>query len=117
MEPEKALALWEAMADSAVSRFNRGMAALFLGDTDKAVAELTEATDNATTLVQPQATVTKGHMLIPFSIEVGEDWPSLEAEFLRLVQDAKDDEEGYRPREDGETRPPRRMPGNRGAAA
>src|SRR5436309_15743398 len=30
---------------------------------------------------------------------------------------AKDDEEGYRPREDGETRPPRRMPGNRGAAA
>src|SRR3989454_11295637 len=30
---------------------------------------------------------------------------------------AKDDEEGYRPREDGETRPPRRLPGNRGAAA
>src|SRR5689334_4905910 len=30
---------------------------------------------------------------------------------------AKDDEEGFRPREDGETRPPRRVPGNRGAAA
>src|SRR5213596_3391789 len=30
---------------------------------------------------------------------------------------AKDDEEGYRPREDSDTRPPRRMPGNRGAAA
>src|SRR5436309_11213577 len=30
---------------------------------------------------------------------------------------AKDDEEGFRPREDGDTRPPRRVPGNRGAAA
>src|SRR6266566_954791 len=58
------------------------------------VAEATEATDNATTLVQPSVTVTKAHMLVPFSIEVGEDWPSLEAEFLRLTQDAKDDEEG-----------------------
>ncbi len=58
------------------------------------VAEATEATDNATTLVQPQATVSKGQLLIPFSIEVGEDWPQLEAEFGRLAQDAKDDEEG-----------------------
>src|SRR5436190_18610199 len=30
---------------------------------------------------------------------------------------AKDDEEGFRPQEDGDTRPPRRVPGNRGAAA
>src|ERR1043166_36427 len=30
---------------------------------------------------------------------------------------AKDEEEGYRAREDGDTRPPRSMPGNRGAAA
>ena len=53
-----------------------------------------EATDNATTLVQPQVTVTKAHAFVPFSIEVVEDWPALEAEFGRLLQDAKDDEEG-----------------------
>lgn len=53
-----------------------------------------EATDNATTLVQPQVTVTKAHTFVPFSIEVDEDWPQLEAEFGRLIQDAKDDEEG-----------------------
>src|SRR5213076_165578 len=57
-------------------------------------AELTEATDNATTLVQPSATVTKVHAFVPFSIEIGEEWPALEAEFNRLLQDAKDDEEG-----------------------
>jgi len=58
------------------------------------VAEATEATDNSTTLVQPSATVTKGQFFVPFGIEVGEDWPQLEAEFGRLAQDAKDDEEG-----------------------
>ena len=58
------------------------------------VAEVTEATDNSTTLVQPAITVTKSHVFVPFSIEVSEDWPALEQEFGRLLQDAKDDEEG-----------------------
>jgi len=58
------------------------------------VAEGTEASDNATTLVQPSVTVTKAHAFVPFSIEIGEEWPALEAEFNRLLQDAKDDEEG-----------------------
>lgn len=57
-------------------------------------AETTEASDNATTLVQPQVQVTKTQVFIPFSIEVSEDWPALEAEFGRLIQDSKDDEEG-----------------------
>jgi hypothetical protein len=42
-EAEKAVALWEKCGNSPVTRFNRGMAALFLGDAPKAVTELTEA--------------------------------------------------------------------------
>ncbi len=57
-------------------------------------AEGTEASDNSTTLVQPQVTVNKAQAFIPFSIEVVEDWPQLEAEFGRLLQDSKDDLEG-----------------------
>ncbi len=57
-------------------------------------AEGTEATDNSTTLVQPQATVQRAQVAIPFSIEVSEDWPQLENEFGRLIQDSKDDLEG-----------------------
>ncbi|HXH90699.1 MAG TPA: phage major capsid protein [Thermoanaerobaculia bacterium] len=58
------------------------------------VAEAGAATDNAQTLVQPTATVTKAHCFVPFSVEVAEDWTNLEAEFSNLLQDAKDDEEG-----------------------
>lgn len=57
------------------------------------VAEATAATDNAPTLVQPTATVSKAHAFVPFSHEVGEDWGALESEMGRLFQDAKDDEE------------------------
>jgi HK97 family phage major capsid protein len=58
------------------------------------VAEAGAATDNAQTLVQPTATVTKAHCFVPFSVEVAEDWGALETEFASLLQDAKDDEEG-----------------------
>jgi HK97 family phage major capsid protein len=64
------------------------------------VAEATEATDNAPTLAQPSATVTKAHAFIPFTIEAGGggpagggDWGALETEMAKLLQDAKDDEE------------------------
>jgi tetratricopeptide (TPR) repeat protein len=40
---EEALALWQAQAPSVPVLFNRGMAALFLGRRDEAVAALTEA--------------------------------------------------------------------------
>jgi HK97 family phage major capsid protein len=56
--------------------------------------EAAAATDNAPTLVQPTATVTKAHCFVPFSVEVAEDWTNLETEFATLLQDAKDDEEG-----------------------
>ena len=56
-------------------------------------AELEEVSDDSPTLVKPAATVTKAEAFIPFSIEVGQDWGSLEAEMARLIQDAKDVEE------------------------
>lgn len=57
-------------------------------------AEVTEASDNSTTLVQPQVAVNKAQAFVPFSIEISEDWPALEQEFGRLLQDSKDDLEG-----------------------
>jgi HK97 family phage major capsid protein len=55
--------------------------------------EFEEVSDDAPTLVQPAATVTKAQAFIPFSIEVGQDWGSLESEMASLIQDAKDVEE------------------------
>jgi HK97 family phage major capsid protein len=57
------------------------------------VAEGTEATDNSPTLAQPALIVTKVHTFIPFSVEIGQDWPQLQAAMARLIQDAKDVEE------------------------
>ncbi len=55
--------------------------------------EFEEVSDDAPTLAQPTATVTKAQAFIPFSIEVGQDWGSLESEMATLIQDAKDTEE------------------------
>jgi HK97 family phage major capsid protein len=63
------------------------------GITASRVAELTEASDNAPTLAQPALIVTKVHTFVPFSIELGQDWGSLQSEMARLIQDAKDVEE------------------------
>lgn len=56
-------------------------------------AELSEVSDDAPTLAQPTLAVTKVAAFVPFSIEVGQDWGSLQSEMARLLQDAKDDEE------------------------
>lgn len=56
-------------------------------------AEFEEVSDDSPTLAQPTATVTKADVFIPFSIEVGQDWGSLESEMATLIQDAKDVEE------------------------
>lgn len=55
--------------------------------------EFEEVSDDAPTLAQPTATVTKAQAFVPFSIEVSQDWGSLEAEMARLIQDSKDVEE------------------------
>ena len=52
-------------------------------------AEVTEASDNSPTLVQPSANVEKAQAFIPFSIEIGGDWGSLQAEMAELFADAK----------------------------
>lgn len=54
-------------------------------------AEATETTDNAPTLAQPTISTEKAQAFIPFSIEIGMDWSSLQAEMGRLLQEGKDD--------------------------
>ena len=53
-------------------------------------AEATETTDNAPTLVQPTVSTEKAQAFVPFSIEIGQDWPSLQSQMAELLQDAKD---------------------------
>ena len=52
-----------------------------------------ESTDNAPTLAQPTIRPTRVDVFIPFSIELQQDWGSLQTEMARLIQDAKDVEE------------------------
>jgi HK97 family phage major capsid protein len=56
-------------------------------------AEAAETTDNAPTLTGPSRQVSRVDVLIPFSLEVELDWPSMESEMAQLIQDAKDEEE------------------------
>ena len=53
-------------------------------------AEFTEASDNSPTLAQAVVNVEKAQAFVPFSIEVSEDWASLQSEMAVLFQDAKD---------------------------
>lgn len=53
-------------------------------------AEGAEVGDNAPTLAQPSATPERCDVFIPYSIEVGGDWSSLQTEMAALIQDAKD---------------------------
>jgi len=53
-------------------------------------AELTEVGDGSPTLAQPIAVTQKGQSFIPFSIEIGADYPGLQADLLRLLADGRD---------------------------
>ena len=59
------------------------------GVTAAFAAEATETTDNAPTLAQPTISTEKAQAFVPFSIEVGMDWTSLQAELARLFADSK----------------------------
>jgi HK97 family phage major capsid protein len=59
------------------------------GVTAAFAAEATEATDASPVLVQPTLTTQKAFCFVPFSIEVGQDWSSLQSELARLMDDAK----------------------------
>lgn len=52
-------------------------------------AELTAATDNSPTLAQPTIDLAKGQAWIPYSIEVGMDYPNLVGELTTLLADAR----------------------------
>lgn len=52
-------------------------------------AEEAEAADKSPELAQPAIKPEKAHAWVPFTIEAGEDWGTLQAELGRLFQDAK----------------------------
>jgi HK97 family phage major capsid protein len=56
-------------------------------------SESAQTSDAAPTLAQPTATPSRVDAFIPYSIEVGQDWGSLQSEMARLIQRAKDNEE------------------------
>ena len=60
------------------------------GITASYAAEATETTDNSPTLVQPTVSTEKAQAFVPFSIEVGQDWGSLQSQMATLLADAKD---------------------------
>lgn len=53
-------------------------------------AEATEVGDNSPTLAQPVIDCAKWHGFAQFSIELSQDWSTLEAELRRLFADARD---------------------------
>ena len=55
--------------------------------------ESSESDDNSPTLLQPEVTVTRVDVFIPFSIELEQDWGAMQTELARMIQDAKDVEE------------------------
>lgn len=56
-------------------------------------AEMQPVTPTEVTLAQPEVTVQPVKVEIQFSIEADEDWPGLQTQLARVLQDAKDDEE------------------------
>jgi len=48
-------------------------------------AEAAEVSDDMTTLAQPSVTVYTARGFIPYSLEIGQDWPGFESEMARLL--------------------------------
>lgn len=53
------------------------------------VAEAVEATDASPVLAQPILKAEEGRAFVPFSIELDQDWSSLQQELVRLITDAR----------------------------
>jgi HK97 family phage major capsid protein len=53
-------------------------------------AEAVEAIDNAPVLAQPVLVANRATSFVPFSFELGDDWPSISNELAGLISDAKD---------------------------
>lgn len=54
-------------------------------------AEATEVSDDAPTLAQPSIPVHKAQAFVPYSIEIGQDWPGFQNDMRMLLSEAKDD--------------------------
>jgi HK97 family phage major capsid protein len=52
--------------------------------------EASEVSDDTPTLAQPTILTEMARAFVPFSIEVGQDWGSLQTELLTLIADARD---------------------------
>ena len=61
------------------------------GITAAYAAEATAATDASPTLAQPTISTEKARAFVPYSIEVGQDWNSIQAELGQLLSDSKDE--------------------------
>jgi len=53
-------------------------------------AEAAEVSNDAPTIAQPTANVEMARAFVPMSIEISEDWGSIQSELARLFSDAKD---------------------------
>lgn len=53
--------------------------------------EAAEATDDAPSFGQPSIHPERADCFVPYSVELGQDWGSLQSELTMLVQEAKDD--------------------------
>ncbi|MEQ9093552.1 MAG: phage major capsid protein [Miltoncostaeaceae bacterium] len=60
------------------------------GTTASFGAEASQVDDGTPTLAQPVATPQRATCFVPFSFEVGMDWPGMAAELGRIMADAKD---------------------------
>jgi HK97 family phage major capsid protein len=60
------------------------------GVTAEFAKEGDEVKDNSPELAQPKIRPERAHSFVPFSIEYGQDWPSLSQELFRLFSDARD---------------------------
>ena len=56
--------------------------------------EAAEVSDDAPTLAQPTITATKAQAFVPFSIEVQQDWASMEYDIRAMIDQARADLEG-----------------------
>lgn len=61
------------------------------GITAAYAAEVTASSDNAPTLAQPTISTEKAQAFVPFSIEAGMDWASIESDLGRDFADSKDE--------------------------
>jgi HK97 family phage major capsid protein len=68
---------------------SEGVYASFAGAGSGFQPEATEADDNSPSFDQPTIKAEKAQAFVPFSIEVGQDFASLQTQLARLLQDAK----------------------------